>query len=197
MRRSLLLLIAVAFLICSPAAHAQATDAFIGQILMVSFQFAPRGWALCNGQILPIEQNQALFSLLGTTFGGDGIRTFALPDLRGRVPIHQGTDPATGTSFILGQTGGEEQVTLTISQIPTHTHSLSAESAVGNSNNPSGNVWGAQSRLDVYSSSSSADVAMSSSSISGTGGNLPHDNHSPYLTINYIIALTGVFPSRE
>ncbi|MGA8223300.1 MAG: tail fiber protein [Candidatus Acidiferrales bacterium] len=196
MRRSLLLLIAVAFLICSPAAHAQATDAFLGQILMVSFQFAPKGWALCNGQILPITQNTALFSLLGTTFGGDGVRTFALPDLRGRVPIHQGTDSATGTPFTLGQTGGEEQVTLLVSQIPAHTHSLSAESAVGTSNNPSGNIWGAQSRLNVYSSSS-ADIAMSFSSVSFAGGSQPHDNHSPYLTINYIIALVGVFPSRD
>ena len=195
MRRFALLLVAAAFLISPAPAHAQSSDAFLGQILMVSFGFAPKGWALCNGQILSIEQNTALFSLLGTTFGGDGVSTFALPDLRGRVPIHQGTDPATGTPYTLGQTGGEEQVTLTISQIPAHSHSLAAESAFGTSNNPSGNIWAAQSRLDVYSSSS-PDVAMSSNSISTAGGSLPHDNHSPYLTINYIIALVGVYPSR-
>jgi microcystin-dependent protein len=191
MQRYLILLTAaVAFFAISPGACAQASDPFLGQVLIVPFNFAPRGWASCNGQILPINTNAALFSLLGTTYGGDGITTFALPDLRGRVPI------GSSNAFPLGLTGGEEEVTLTIGQMPAHSHPLLGQSALGTSANPTGGVWAAQSRLQVYSSAS-PDSMMGGASISSSGGGLPHDNRSPYLTINYIIALLGIFPSRS
>jgi microcystin-dependent protein len=191
MQRYLLLLsAAVAFFAISPRAHAQASEPFLGQVLIVSFNFAPRGWVSCNGQILPINQNQALFSLLGTTYGGDGRTTFALPDLRGRVPI------GSSDVFPLGLTGGEEEVTLTIGQMPAHSHPLLGQSALGTSANPTGGVWAAQSRLQVYSSAS-PDSVMGGASISPSGGGAPHDNRSPYLAINYIIALQGIFPSRQ
>ena len=196
MRRFLLLLGAVvALLAVSLGAYAQADEPFLGQILIASFGFAPRGWALCNGQLLPINQNQALFSLLGTTFGGDGSQTFALPDLRGRVPIHMGQGPGL-QPYSLGERGGQELVTLSISQIPAHTHKLQGQSALGTSASPAGAVWAAQSRLNVYSAAS-PDTQMGGASIAPSGGSAPYDNHSPYLTLNYIIALQGVFPSSN
>lgn len=195
MRRYLLLFVAAAFFLVAPVAHGQADDAFLGQILIVSFNFAPRGWAICEGQILPIDENTALFSLLGTTFGGDGVRTFALPDLRGRLPIHQGQGPGL-QDYVIGTLGGEEQVSLTISQIPAHTHPLLGQSALGNSANPTGDIWAAQSRLNVYSSAV-PDSPMGGGAIGTAGGGQPHNNRSPYLTVNYIIALEGIFPSRD
>jgi microcystin-dependent protein len=196
MRRFLLLLGAVGgLLVVSLGAYAQADEPFLGQILIVSFSFAPKGWALCNGQLLPINQNQALFALLGTTFGGDGRQTFALPDLRGRVPIHMGQGPGL-QPYTLGERGGQEVVTLTVSQLPAHTHPLLGQSALGTSASPAGAVWAAQSRLNVYSAAS-PDTQMGAASISTSGGSAPYDNHSPYLTVNYVIALVGVFPSRN
>ena len=161
---------------------------FIGEIKIVSFNFAPKGWALCNGQLLPINQNQALFSLFGTTYGGDGRTTFALPNMQGRVPIH------IGTSFTWGQAGGQTAHTLIISEMPAHTHL-----AVGSANAPSvvtpaGNLWSAQSTA-AYSPSPT--TSLNPASIGSLGGSQPHDNMSPYLTLNFCVALQGVFPSRN
>jgi microcystin-dependent protein len=161
---------------------------FLGEVKIVSFNFAPKGWALCNGQLLPINQNQALFSLLGTTYGGNGQTTFALPNLQGRVPLHM------GSAFVMGQAGGETAHTLNISEMPAHTHI-----PVGSSNNasvttPAGNLWAAQSG-GGYSPSSNAN--MNPASITNVGGSQPHDNMSPYLVLNFCIALSGVFPSRN
>jgi microcystin-dependent protein len=196
MRRCLLLLSVLAgFFVISPVAHGQATDPYIGQVVIVSFGFAPKGYAECNGQLLPINQYQALFALLGTTFGGDGRTNFALPDLQGRVPIHMGAGPGL-QDYILGQTGGEETVTLNINQIPRHTHPVMGQSSFGTIANPVGNVWAMQSRLDVYSSVV-PDTPMNFGAITPTGGSQPHDNHSPYVVVNYVIALQGIFPSRN
>ena len=161
---------------------------FLGEVKIVSFNFAPKGWALCNGQVLPINQNQALFSLLGTTYGGNGQTTFALPNLQGRVPLHM------GSAFVMGQAGGETAHTLNLSEMPAHTHI-----PVGSSNNasvtsPAGNLWAVQSGSG-YSPISNAN--MNPASITNVGGSQPHDNMSPYLVLNFCIALSGVFPSRN
>jgi microcystin-dependent protein len=170
-------------------------DPLLGQISMFAGNFAPRGWALCDGQLLLIDQNQRLFSILGTTYGGDGRTTFALPDLRGRAPIHEGQ----GTSLSdkrLGQRGGAEQVILQVSNLPSHTHSLNASTATGTSNAPTGNVHADTSVFDKEYATT-ANTAMSGTAIGNTGGNIPVSIVQPYLTINYIIALQGVFPSRN
>lgn len=195
--RRFLIALSMVLATCSfaPAAHAQGEDPFIGQILIVSFNFAPKGWAMCNGQLLPINQNQALFSLLGTTFGGDGRQTFALPDLRGRVPIHQGS-LSGGSDYGLGEIGGEETVTLTINQMPAHTHGLMAYGGGGTTANPTGAAWAAQSRLNVFSSAVPSG-AMGAGSIATAGGSQPHENRSPYLVVNYVIALEGIYPSQN
>lgn len=168
---------------------------FLSEIRIFSFNFPPKGWALCNGQQLPINQNQALFSLLGTTYGGNGQTTFALPDLRGRVPFH------VGSGFLQGQSGGQESHTLTQSEMPTHTHALSGNTAVvgGTANAtlgpPGGNYW-ANNGKTVFSTGA-ANAAMSPAAVANVGGSQPHENRSPYLVLNYCIALIGVFPSRN
>jgi microcystin-dependent protein len=168
------------------------SEPFIGQVMMIGFTFAPRGWALCDGQILPIAQNTALFSLLGTTYGGNGTTTFALPDLRGRVPIHAGQGPGL-SPYTLGQVGGAEQVTLLANQMPAHNHSLAATNAEASQTLPGGQLL-AQSREVTYGSG--ALVGMNPQSIGAAGGSQPHENRQPYLTINFIIALEGIYPSR-
>jgi microcystin-dependent protein len=198
MRRNLLLLsVVAAWLVFSPSASAQGVggDPFIGEILVVPYNFAPVGWAFCDGQLLSISQNAALFDLLGTTYGGDGVTNFALPDLRGRTAIHMGTGPGL-SSYVIGQRGGEESVTLLINQMPAHTHVAMGTSGLGNSPSPMNNVWAAQSRLDIYSSAGPF-VQMSVGALSFAGNNLPHENRSPYLALNYIISLFGIFPSRS
>jgi microcystin-dependent protein len=167
-------------------------EPFLSEIRVMSFVFAPKGWALCNGQLLPINQNQALFSLLGTTFGGDGRVNFALPDLRGRTPIH------VGSGHTLGERGGEQAHTLSIAELPEHIHVLRASNAVGNSVNPrpagAGNVL-AQEPGNAYTSAASNLTALASGSIANTGGSQAHLNMQPFLTLNFCIALQGIFPS--
>jgi microcystin-dependent protein len=185
-------------LVAAPAPRAQVGDTpWVGEILLVPYNFAPYGWAFCAGQILPISQDTALFSLLGTTYGGDGITTFALPDLRGRSPISSGQGEGL-ENYDLGQTGGEEAVTLTLSQIPSHSHPVVGSTNVANMAGPNGAIWASQSLLNIYRSySSDFSTQMASGAVSMTGSGQPHDNRSPYLTLNYIISLYGIFPSRE
>jgi microcystin-dependent protein len=172
-----------------------ALNPFLGQILMSGFNFAPVGWALCDGSLLPISQNTALFSLLGTQFGGDGISTFALPDLRGRVPISQGQGAGL-SSYSVGQRAGEENHTLLSAEMPSHTHVLNASAANGTSATPSGN-FPAVDNEGIQHYASTYNGSMSSSAIASTGGSNPHNNMQPYLCVNFIIALTGIFPSRS
>ncbi len=162
---------------------------FIGEIRMFAGNFAPVGWAFCNGAIIPIDQNDALFNLIGTTYGGDGQTTFALPDLQSRVPVH------VGPGFALGQTGGAETVTLTTSQIPAHSHVPVANSSPGGQPSPAQGTWAAQSTLLNYSSSAPS-IAMDPGALGSSGGSQPHDNMIPYLVINFILSLFGIFPSQ-
>ena len=164
-------------------------EPFLSEIRIMSFVFAPKGWALCNGQLLPINQNQGLFSLLGTTFGGDGRVNFALPDLRGRVRIH------VGSSHTLGERGGEQAHTLSIAEIPTHVHALEASSATGTTAIPSATtVLAASGNYDAYRASTSL-VAMDAGSVANVGGSQAHLNMQPFLTLSFCIALQGIFPS--
>ncbi|TCV89021.1 phage tail protein [Sulfurirhabdus autotrophica] len=164
------------------------SEPFLGEIRVTSFSFAPKGWAMCNGQLLPINQNQALFALLGTQYGGNGQTTFALPDLRGRSPIH------TAAGFVQGQTGGEEAHLLTSAEIPAHTHAQgSAAQATGA--NPANNVLAAKPRRGSNVYASTANVALAGQG--SAGGNQSHGNMQPYLTLNFVIALQGIFPSRN
>ncbi len=165
---------------------------FIGEIRMFGGNFAPVGWAFCDGQTMDISQNDALFTLIGTTFGGDGQTTFNLPDLRGRLPIHMGQGSGL-TNRTIGESAGVESVTLTTNQIPSHVHAALGQSAAGNQPSPSGNVW-ASSSLNQFSSSP-ANVTMHPASIGAGGGSQPHDNFMPYLCVNFIISLFGVYPS--
>ena len=164
------------------------SEPFIGEIRMVAFTYAPRHWAFCNGQLLPINQNQALFSLLGTTFGGDGRTNFALPNLQGRTPIH-----ASG-SHPLGQAGGAETSTLSLAELPGHAHSLNALQADASQREPGGRLP-AHAAEDVYARSATV-VSMYSPSVADAGGGGPHSNMQPYLVLNFVIALQGIFPSR-
>ena len=163
-------------------------EPFLSEIRIMSFGFPPKGWALCNGQLLPINQNQALFSLLGTTFGGDGRVNFALPDLRARVPIH------VGSGHTLGERGGEQAHTLSIAELPSHTHIVNASSADGALAAPTNNYWGSSSERP-YSPDISNAVAMNPSVIADTGGSQAHLNMQPFLTLSFCIALQGIFPS--
>jgi microcystin-dependent protein len=163
-------------------------EPFLSEVRLMSFVFAPKGWALCNGQLLPINQNQALFSLLGTTFGGDGRVNFALPDLRGRVPIH------VGSGHTLGERGGEQAHTLSIAEIPTHTHTLQASSADGNVPVPNSPSVLARTVNNVYQTPT-ALVALNAGSVTNTGGSQAHLNMQPFLTLSFCIALQGIFPS--
>jgi microcystin-dependent protein len=166
---------------------------YLSEIRVVSFNFAPKGWALCNGQLLPINQNQALFALLGTTYGGNGVTTFALPNLQGRAPVHMGTD-RFGNSYIEGQTGGLAAVTLAASHMTQHTHQAQADSTVASVTSPAGNTW-ADSPSAPYGGGISA--TMQSSSVQQQGGSQPHNNMPPYLVLNFVIAMSGIFPSQN
>lgn len=168
------------------------SEPFLAEIRIVSFNFAPRGWAFCNGQLLPINQNQALFSLLGTTYGGDGRVTFALPDLRGRAPIHD-----DGNQFVLGQRGGEENHTLTEAEMPTHGH-MAGTSNQATDMNPASRVLSSKPRrgVNVYAGASNL-VQLKEDTSSLVGGGAAHLNMQPYLALNFVIALQGIFPSRD
>lgn len=161
---------------------------YVGEIRMFGGNFAPAGWMLCQGQLLPISENETLFQLIGTTYGGDGQNTFALPDLRGRIPIHQ------GNGFILAEQGGAEEVTLTTNQIPVHTHPLLASGDVGNQANVANTMTSNSNGALPYIEDPPA-VPMNAAAISAVGGSQPHNNFQPYLCINFIISLFGIFPS--
>ncbi len=181
------------------------SEPFVGEIRMFAGNFAPRNWAFCNGQLLAVAQNQMLFSLLGTTYGGDGRTTFGLPDLRGRQAIHAGQGPGL-SNCRQGQGGGAETVTLTEAQMPSHTHTASAEvkavNAGGNQSAPGGHAWAADPRgaTNMYSDAT-PDTDMKADLVAGTaqnaGGGQTHENRPPYLPINYIIAMDGIYPSRS
>jgi len=175
------------------------SEAFIGEIIMFGGTFAPRNWAFCNGQLIPISQNTALFSILGTIYGGDGQVTFALPDLRGRVPVHPGQGPGL-SNYVLGEASGTETVTLLTTQMPTHNHLLAANSSVNGSPTPVNNfpaivtdLGGEQ--LNAYSAASNATMAPNA--VAAAGGSQPHNNMQPFLCVNFIICLYGIFPSRN
>ena len=179
-------------------------EPFLSEIRLFSFNFAPKGWALCNGQFLPINQNQALFSLLGTQYGGNGQTTFALPDLRGKVPIHQ------GSGFTLGQTGGQTAHTLTLSELPAHTHFLRADAATAATSNSAtaatngslgqsigAPATGASFPVSIYTANVGSLGTQAPQEVNNVGGSQAHENRQPFLTLNMIIALIGVFPSQN
>lgn len=163
---------------------------FIGEIRMFGGNFAPAGWAFCDGSLIPISENDALFNLIGTTYGGDGQSTFALPNLQSRVPVH------VGPAFLLGQSGGSEAVTLTTSQIPAHSHVPQCNPNPGGQSSPGGNVWASPSTGTVYSDAAPG-VAFDPAAVGSAGGSQPHDNMIPFLVVNFIISLFGIFPSQN
>lgn len=171
------------------------SEPFVGQIMMFAGNFAPRGWAYCDGQLLAVSQNDALFSLLGTIYGGDGRTTFGLPDLRGRIPLHQGTGPGLSLRR-LGSKSGEEKVTLTTNQLASHTHDLNGSTAIGNNNLPTGNVVSTVTGINVYATDNPS-VDMNASAVQPTGGTQSHNNMMPCLGIHFCIALVGIYPSRN
>ena len=167
---------------------------FVGEIRMFGGNFAPAGWAFCSGQLMPISENDTLFTLIGTTYGGDGQSTFGLPDLQGRLPMHMGTGPGLTTRTI-GEMGGVETVTLTVNQIPIHTHAPQSDANNGNQATPQNRVW-AGAAASRYSSSA-PNLAMNNTLGGNAGGSQPHDNLMPYLAISFIISLFGIFPTQN
>jgi microcystin-dependent protein len=165
---------------------------YLGEIRMFGGNFAPQGWAFCNGQLIAISQNDALFSLVGTTYGGDGVNTFALPNLQGRVPVHMGTD-RQGTTWTEGQVAGSENVTLTSQQIPSHSHAVSAN-ASGGLNNPNPNLYGGGVAMFA---TTTPTVQMSNATVSNNSGSQPHTNLMPFLAVSFIIALEGIYPTQN
>lgn len=170
----------------------QMSSAFVGQIMLTGFNFAPRGFALCNGQLMAIAQNTALYSLIGTQYGGDGHTTFALPDLGGRVPLGQ---DASG-SYQVGQSSGAETVTLNSAQIPMHTHQFAGTSAAATGRFPTQRLYGNDTSEALYGAASGPPAVLAGQTLGPAGGNTPHDNMQPYRVINFAIALAGVFPQR-
>ena len=171
------------------------SEPFVGEVRMFGGNFAPRGWAFCDGQLLAVSQNDALFSLLGTIYGGDGRTTFGLPDLRGRIPIHAGSGPGLSPRR-LGAKGGAENVTLTVNQLPSHSHGFYASNSFAVSTEPGGNAM-VSSDQNLYRTGTTPTVNTSTASITNIGGSRSHTNLMPFLCINYIIALFGIYPSRH
>lgn len=175
------------------------SDYFLGQIMLTGFGFAQRGFAQCNGQIMPISQNQALFSLLGVYYGGNGVSTFGLPDLRGRTPVGAGSsvDPVWQPSpYPIGQPLGVENVALNVNMLPSHVHSINATTTAGKERNPTNSVYGAPPNGAIYGNASSGATVLGATQIQAAGGNQPHPNMQPFRVINFNIALSGVFPTR-
>lgn len=177
------------------------SEPFLGEIIMFGGNFAPRQWALCDGQLIPINQNQALFAILGTTYGGDGRTTFALPDMRGRVPMHAGNGPGL-TNRRLGEKSGQEQVTLNINNMPSHSHTAVANAVqpVGNSNDAAGNYWADDagvSSATYHTGPANTTMNANAVQVGNAGGSQPHNNLQPYLCVNFIICVQGIFPSRN
>jgi microcystin-dependent protein len=162
---------------------------YVGEIRMFAGNFAPAGWMFCEGQLLPISENETLFNLIGTTYGGDGQSTFGLPDLRGRLPVHQ------GNGFILAETGGVEEVTLTMQQIPIHTHAFQAVTDIGGASAPNGNFLAQSDTIKLYGTVNPTSQ-LGPLSVTGLGGSQPHTNFQPYLCVDFIISLFGIFPSQ-
>jgi microcystin-dependent protein len=162
---------------------------YVGEIRIFAGNFAPAGWMFCEGQLLPISENETLFNLIGTTYGGDGQSTFALPDLRGRIPIHM------GNGFTLAETGGAEEITLTVNQIPVHSHPFLGSSDIANSANPGSNLVARSGQVNIFLNSNPT-VAMSPQFLGSVGGSQPHTNFQPYLCLDFIISLFGIFPSQ-
>lgn len=173
------------------------SDPYIGEIRLFGGNFAPVGWLFCEGQTLSISEFETLFQLIGTTYGGDGQETFALPDLRGRAPVHRGQAPGGSLTVELGQQAGVEQVTLTVSEMPQHRHSPGGSSDAAVSPNPAGRIWGTTATPVYAPWSSDHQVPMDASAVQAVGGNQPHENRSPYLGVSHIIATQGIFPSSS
>lgn len=170
------------------------SNPYVGEIRLFAGTFAPNGWLFCDGQQLPISEYETLFNLIGTTYGGDGQTTFNLPDLRGRLPLHQGT--AQGTTFVIGESGGVEQVTLTAAQVPQHTHTLSGSAANATQTSPTGGVPATMPEVTTFAYGTDLPATtLHPNSVSSSGGNLPHENLQPYLCLNFIISLFGIYPA--
>lgn len=168
---------------------------YVGEIRMFGGTFAPAGWSFCDGQLMPISENDTLFNLIGTTYGGDGEETFALPDLRGRIPIHAGTGPA-GVVRQIGETDGSESVTLTTQQMPAHNHAFLASTENGTAVPPTGGVIGALGSAALFKQAAPS-VSANANAITAAGGNQPHENMHPFLTVSFIISLFGIFPTQN
>ena len=169
-------------------------EPYVGEIRMFGGNFAPAGWAFCDGQPMPISENEILFNLIGTTYGGDGQETFDLPNLQSRIPIHAGTG-SDGITYQLAEAAGVESVTLSVQQIPSHTHTMLATSDVGTANTPGGNFLAQSAGVKMYSAAA-PNTPLAASTITPVGGSQPHENMQPYLAINFIISLFGVFPTQ-
>ncbi|MEM8994736.1 MAG: tail fiber protein [Acidobacteriota bacterium] len=172
------------------------SEPFVGEVRMFAGNFAPRGWAFCDGQLLAVSQNDALFSLLGTVYGGDGRTTFGLPDLRGRIPIHPGSGPGLSPRR-LGAKAGSENETLTVNQLPSHTHDWRTSTSAATERSPNNGVYAQAAASDFYRTNPGSSTNMSSAAVSAIGGSRPHSNLMPFLCINFIIALFGIYPSRH
>ena len=190
------LLIGLFAILSMGKANAQQVETFLGEIRMFAGNFAPTGWAFCQGQLLPIAQNQALFSLLGTTYGGDGMTSFALPDLRGRAPVGFGQGPGL-SNRVIGEQFGSELVTLNINQMPSHNHTVNAVTTEGNQNLPTNSLPANTKTLDKEYSDANANTTMKATMVNPTGGSQPFGVSQPSLGVNFIIALQGIYPSRN
>ena len=171
-------------------------EPYIGEIRMFGGSFAPAGWAMCQGQLMPISENDTLFNLIGTTYGGDGQETFGLPDLQGRAPVHMGQGPGISQNYVIGEKAGVESVTLTTNQIPIHTHSFVASSDAGQSAQPQNALFALLPTGNLYTQPQQPAVNLNSNMLSAAGGSQPHENIQPYLCITFIISLFGVFPTQ-